>query len=145
MTFFIPIFNWVCNSDGSANDVNEFQNNKQADKDVAAEIVDKLYSTEKHGDALKAELQGIIQTNGWRESLAEAIFEALELAVRTGRTMGPALQNAYDRAVEEAKKIEGFVHGNPLLCSIIAVGIVALLMPWLLEALGFGLEGYHRG
>jgi hypothetical protein len=59
--------------------------------------------------------------------------------------MGPAIKDAYDRAIEESKKIKEFVQENPLFCSLIALGIITLLMPWLLGALGFGAEGIIEG
>jgi hypothetical protein len=117
----------------------------RSDDDIAAEIVDKIYAAEKSSSALKTELHKIVLVNGWTEYLAEAVLNALELAVRTGRVMGPVIKDAYDRAVEEAMKVKEFVEANPLFFSLIALGIIALLTPWLLEALGFGLEGIIEG
>jgi hypothetical protein len=88
---------------------------------------------------------GCIQANGIREYLAEMVFKALEATVRAGRIMGPIIKDAYDRAVEATKKIKEFAKENPVLCSIIAIGIIALLLPWILEALGFAAEGIIEG
>jgi hypothetical protein len=123
----------------------------RSDEDAANDIVNLLYTTEKAGNVLKAEIQrimqahGCIQANGIREYFAEVVFKTLEAAVRAGRIMGPVIKDAYNRAVEATKKIKEFVKENPALCSIIAIGIIALLLPWLLEALGFAVEGIIEG
>ena len=117
----------------------------RSDDDTAAKIVDKIYSAEKSSSALKTELHNIVLANGWSEYLAEAVLSTLESALRAGRAMGPVMKNAYDRAVEEAMKVKEFVDANPLFFSLIALGVIALLTPWLLEALGFGLDGIIEG
>jgi len=113
----------------------------RSNDDIASEIVDKIYAAEKSSSALKTELHNIVFANGWSEYLAEAVLSALESAIRAGRVMGLVIKDAYDRAVEAAMKVKEFADANPLFFSLIALGIIALLMPWLLEALGFGLEG----
>ena len=145
MSFLQSILDCFGNRKGQTSLIEESKTMVRSDSDIANEIVEKLFTTEKNGNALKSELQGIIHANGWREGLAEAIFNATELAIRTGRTMGPAIQTAYDRAVVEMKKVKEFGEDNPQLCAIIALGIIALLMPWLLTALGFAAEGITEG
>jgi hypothetical protein len=145
MSFFQSILTCFGDRKPKASGITEDKRAILSDTDVAHEIIEKLFTTEKHGNALKSELQGIIQANGWREGLAEAIFNATEVAVRNGRSMGPVIHDAYDKAVLALKNIEEFVEENPVLCSIIALGIIALLMPWLLSALGFAEAGITEG
>ena len=113
MSFLQPIINCLCEGDYPRNDEHEPNKTSSSEDDMATKIVDLIYKTEKHGNALKAELQGIIQTNGWSERLAEAIHAAIEVAVRNGRVMGPVIQGAYDRAVLESKKVKEFRRRQP--------------------------------
>jgi hypothetical protein len=53
---------------------------------------------------------------------------------------GP-LKEAYDKAVTEAAKSADFARDHPVWTTLIALGILAVLLPWVIEALGFGVEG----
>ena len=48
------------------------------------------------------------------------------------------MKEAYDAAYEEALKIPGFVKDHPVFCTLVAVGVLLFLAPYVLEALGFG-------
>ncbi|EXJ55687.1 hypothetical protein A1O7_08616 [Cladophialophora yegresii CBS 114405] len=50
---------------------------------------------------------------------------------------GP-LKDAFVKAVDAAA---GFARDHPVWTTLIAVGILAVLLPWAVEALGFGVEG----
>jgi hypothetical protein len=143
----------LCGLCGMPDDTNQFSNNtgerKLSDDELAAQIVDKLYTAEKSGNALKGELQGMIQANGWRENLAEAIVGALEAALREGRAMSVPFKEAHDKAWEEARKVEGWMDDHPVIATviytIIALGIATVMIPWLLEMLGFAEIGIIEG
>lgn len=63
--------------------------------------------------------------------------------------MNEALKEAYDKACEEAKKIEGFAAEHPVatavFCTVIALGILVIVAPYAIEVLGFEALGPVEG
>ena len=63
--------------------------------------------------------------------------------------LGRAMQKAMERAAAEAKVvlkgIPDLPRNHPVCCSLIALGILVLLLPWALEALGFAELGPVEG
>lgn len=59
--------------------------------------------------------------------------------------MGIALGETYERVVREIDSIEGFVKEHPVICAVIAIGILVVLAPWVVEALGFAEAGIVEG
>jgi hypothetical protein len=114
-------------------------------EESANEFVNKLRLTEKHGNALKVELQGIIEANGWREYFQEVLMDTLEKAVHEGHHMGPVFEKALNEAWIQVKKIKEFADENPAVYYIVAIGVLAIMAPWLLEALGFAESGIFEG
>jgi hypothetical protein len=115
---------------------------------AANSFVDTLFVAEKNGTELRLALDGIIRTNGWKQNFARAVFEALQKAIETARPMSDALREIYKKVVHILDDIEGFVKNHQILCALIALGILVLLSPWVIEALGFAeggiLEGENR-
>jgi hypothetical protein len=112
-------------------------------QEVANDVLTTLYGAERPGCNLELTLQGIVSECGWTESLAAAILNALEIALKEGAPMGQATKDAYEKAVEAIEKVLGLVKDfeceHPkLFWSLVAVGILVVLTPWALEALGFG-------
>lgn len=111
----------------------------------ANSFVDTLFVAEKNGIELRLALDGIIRTNGWKQNFARAVFEALQKAIETARPMGDALREIYKKVVRVVDDIEGFIKDHPILCALIALGILVLLSPWVIEALGFAEGGILEG
>jgi len=69
--------------------------------------------------------------------------------LRAGKDLGPALSAAYERACEAAKGIPGFAADHPLatavFCTVVALGVLVVLAPYVLEILGFGELGPAEG
>ena len=63
--------------------------------------------------------------------------------------MNEVMSVAYTKACEAAKAIEGFAADHPLatavFCTIIALGVLVVLTPFVLEALGFASLGPVEG
>ena len=59
--------------------------------------------------------------------------------------MGQAMREAYDKACGPAKSLGEFIHYHPIWFTIIALGILVILPPAVLEALGFGAVGPVEG
>ena len=52
------------------------------------------------------------------------------------------MKDAFDKAIDAAVE---FVKDNPIFCTLVALGILVILAPWAIEALGFGELGPIEG
>ena len=59
--------------------------------------------------------------------------------------MGAAMKEAYNKSCDAAEKLTTFAKEHPVLCTVIALGILAVLAPAVLSALGFTGEGIAEG
>ena len=59
--------------------------------------------------------------------------------------MAPALQTAFKKAQEEAMDLLQTAKDHPVFVTVIALGILVLLMPAIIELLGFGALGPIEG
>jgi hypothetical protein len=132
--------------DNVVNDKNhlEFKEDKvgRTAQDVATEVINTLYSAEKKGRDLEQAINNIVTEYGWTESIGIAILNALENALKNGTAMGQVMKEAFDKATDAAIS---FVRDHPVYCTIIALGILVVLAPWVLEAVGFGELGPIEG
>ena len=108
----------------------------------ANKVVATIVAAEKPGQELRAGIDQIVHPTSWTESLAHCVLEHLERILRDGSKMGPALKEAFDKAVHAA---EGFARDHPVYTTLIALGVLAILLPWVVEALGFAELGPVEG
>ena len=114
--------------------------------EVAEDVVNTILRTEKASAGLKAELDTIVGPYGWKEYLAEKVLEKLGAALQGAHDkLGPAIRDAYHKAWKAANEIEGFVIQHPVMCTIIALGVLIVIAPWVIEALGFAELGPVEG
>ncbi|KAF3008601.1 hypothetical protein E8E13_007782 [Curvularia kusanoi] len=114
--------------------------------EIANDVVNTILRAEKTGAGLKAELNSIVGSYGWKEYLAEKILDKLGAALQGAHDkLGPAIRDAYHKAWTAANEIEGFVIQHPVMCSIIALGVLVVIAPWVIEALGFAELGPVEG
>ena len=118
----------------------------QSTEDIAHSFLSTLFAAEEPGHDLQCRLQDIVRSYGWRDGLAERILKGIEVAVNAGAAMGGAMKDAFDKAKAVA---EDFARDHPILAAelaiIIAIGILVILAPWVIEALGFGELGPIEG
>jgi len=73
------------------------------------------------------------------------VLAAVENAIRLREEMGPAMKAAFEKAVAGVNMVEEWVGEHPemtaLLVTLIALGILAVVTPWLVTWLGFAEEG----
>ncbi|KAG6019356.1 hypothetical protein E4U41_003275 [Claviceps citrina] len=109
-----------------------------------------------HGDDLGQQLGEVVGATGWSEALARNVLAVLERALKDGReTMGPAMRDAYDKAIAMAELEFGQLvqtvkhHPTETVCAVfltvVALGVLAVLAPYILELLGFGELGPIAG
>ncbi|EED23179.1 conserved hypothetical protein [Talaromyces stipitatus ATCC 10500] len=96
---------------------------------------DSPYTLHKH-------LNERLSTESWSEDIATALLLGLENAIKTGAQMAKASLDALAQAKDTAI---GFAEDHPVYATLIALGILAILMPWALEILGFGDLGPIEG
>jgi hypothetical protein len=122
----------------------QYQDPRTAES-IADHIILAITTAEKGGKNLEKKLSDIVGEYGWKEKVAEWVLVKLELVLREAQKLSPALKEAYDQAWETAKGIEGFVQEHPVFCTVIALGVLVLIAPWAVEALGFGELGPIEG
>jgi hypothetical protein len=112
----------------------------------AINVVNELKHAEKSGLTLQEAINDIaIQAGGWSEYLAETILHLLEKVLKAGAPMGAAMRDAYEKSAEAAGKLTTFAKDHPVLCTVVALGILWLLAPVVMSALGFTVEGIAEG
>jgi len=119
-------------------------------QEAAEKIVSALQNASQRDASLDAFIKSVVhQAGGWSEYLATKILSTLEVALEAGSRMNAALQEAYDKACEAAKRIKGFAEEHPVatavFCTVIALGVLVILAPYVLEALGFAELGPAEG
>ncbi|KAI4906336.1 hypothetical protein J4E90_010681 [Alternaria incomplexa] len=114
--------------------------------EIADSVVEKLLTTRLTGAHLRMHLDALVGPSGWRTTLAQHILSRLTTALRASHeALGPTISTACDKAWEAAQSIEGFVIEHPVMCTVIALGVLAIVAPWVLEALGFAELGPVEG
>ncbi|CAM6114915.1 unnamed protein product [Calypogeia fissa] len=131
---------------------------------VAEDVFKTLMTSSDCGPKLESQLQALVgksfnnknndlSSNGWRESIALAIFSSLEnvveSAVKAGVPMGKAMADAYQKVkclvAEMAQETVGFAEEHPVYVTLLALGILVCLAPWAVEVLGFAELGPIEG
>ncbi len=117
-------------------------NAKLTTEQAACSIITVLQNAKKAGPCLEADIKSLVhQAGGWSEYLAAKILSGLEQVLKAGSQINGALKEAFDKACEAAKAIEGFAVEHPVatavFCTVISMGVLVILAPYVLEALGF--------
>ncbi len=110
--------------------------------DAALSIVSAMSSADKNDPSLDATIQSLVHAaGGWSEYLAKKVLAGLEAVLKAAEPLNGAMQDAYDKAYEALKATEGFAADHPeataIFCTVIALGVLVVLMPYVLEWLGF--------
>ena len=117
-------------------------NNSCEENIIARDILITLFNAHQGDKHLEKSMQDIIGERGWTENIAKGILGGIENGLKQGVKMGATMAEAFEKAISEASR---FAHEHPYFCALIAVGILAILMPWVLEALGFAELGPVEG
>ena len=117
----------------------------QTTESIAADILSTLYSAQANDKHLVQRVQDAVHETGWTENLAAAVLNGLENAFRNETPMGQAMKDAYDKASQVVSDILKFAREHPVFCAVVAVGILVILAPWAIEALGFSSFGPVEG
>lgn len=77
------------------------------------------------------------QAGGWSEYLAAKILAALQTVLEAGKPLNEAVRSAYDVACRAVEVTEGFAADHPVFCTLVALGVLVVLAPYVVEYLGF--------
>ena len=113
---------------------------------LAEDVLSTLYAADindKH--VLKQRLQDVVRETGWYENLAVSVLNGLENALKEGAPMSQAMKDPYDKAAQVVVDVWGFVKEHPVFFTLVALGILVILVPWAVEVLGFGELGPMEG
>jgi hypothetical protein len=123
----------------------EKEQHPQTTQFLAEDILSTLYAADTNDEHLALRLQEVVRETGWYESLAAAVLNGLENALKAGAPMGEAMKGAYEKAAQVVAAMWGFAKDHPVFCAIVALGILAILAPWAIRALGFAAKGPLKG
>jgi hypothetical protein len=101
-------------------------------QDIAREVIKTLYNADKNKSDLLKTLNNIVGEYGWVENIGVAILNGLESAINSGIEMGLAMNEGFNKAT--AASI-GFAREHPVYCAVIALGILVIIAPWVIEAI----------
>ncbi|KAF9895126.1 hypothetical protein FE257_000028 [Aspergillus nanangensis] len=107
----------------------------------ASEILSIIVSSESV-DQIHKSVHEIIRTTGWTEELAKALLNGLVSAIEAGASMAKAATSALETATDAAFE---FAKEHPVYTTILAIGVLVILTPWVIEALGFSELGPIEG
>ncbi|KAJ0327548.1 hypothetical protein COL5a_005930 [Colletotrichum fioriniae] len=114
-------------------------------QDAASEFIDILRTAEKGGKDFEHRLRNIVTVNSWTEELAKYILSGVEGLVRHRDTIGQVVRETVDKSTEAADSVFEFAKEHPVFVTIIAIGVLVIVAPWVVEALGFGELGPIAG
>ena len=126
-------------------------NNPKLDSDEAASsIVSAIMEADDFNPSLGIAIQSLVhKAGGWTEYLMERILAALERVLMDGAPLKQPMQEAFDKVYEATEEFEQFAADHPVVtgvfCTVIAVGILVLVAPYVVELLGFGELGPIEG
>lgn len=110
----------------------------EAADSIKADQVTKIILSAFDVSSARKEISSIVTTSSWSSSLAEQIFNNLVRALHAGEAWGGAAKDALAKAEQAAI---GFAKEHPIYTGLIVLGVLVVILPWALEALGFGELG----
>lgn len=108
---------------------------------IASDIVTRILNADSV-ESLRKQLKEEVSIDNWSEAIAKAILEGLKNAINAGTEMAKAAADAAAKSKDAAVR---FATDHPEYATLIALGILALLIPWALEIIGFGELGPIEG
>jgi len=119
------------------------------DRQNAIDIVDIIFqSGNLQEKRIKRELEEVVGTQGWTESLAEAILDRLTTVVSAAEqdsNIGDFINGARDLALETFDWLKEHPEVATILATLAAIAVLYFVTPWVLVALGFSEEGVLAG
>ena len=117
---------------------------------TATSIVNTILNAKTAGPDLDADIASLVhQAGGWSEYLATKVLSGVEAVLKAGKERNGAMKVAYDKACEAANVFEDFVEEHPIatavFVTVIAIGVLVIVAPYVIELLGFAELGPVEG
>ena len=111
---------------------------------TAENIVQAMITASKPGPDLDLQVSSLVSAaGGWSEYLANAVLTQLSDTLKADpHNWGQALSEAVKKTTTAAWE---FAKEHPVYTTLIALGVLVFLAPWVLEILGFGALGPEEG
>ncbi|KAF2145403.1 uncharacterized protein K452DRAFT_305431 [Aplosporella prunicola CBS 121167] len=121
--------------------------------EAAEQILALLLSAPHPSAELKARTQALTTRNSavnasssrWAAAVARAVLRAMESALKAGKAHSGAMGTALEKAEMAAAELGEFVKAHPVFFTVLALGVLVLLAPAVIHALGFGALGPVEG
>ncbi|UPX16187.1 uncharacterized protein EKO05_0006601 [Ascochyta rabiei] len=82
----------------------------------------------------------------WTQDLAKDTLHQMTAVVQNPHdTFSPVFREAYKKALGGTQMIEGFTKDHPLFSLVVALGVLYIMAPWVLQLLGFTSKGPALG
>ncbi|MCJ1286265.1 hypothetical protein MMC26_005610 [Xylographa opegraphella] len=127
-------------------------------QEASTQIITVILTSTVKGPSLDSQIQDIVyQAGGWRESLAASILSAFEQALHKAfelkEALNPIIQDAITKVMAAGRQIQDFAEWfkdeHPIwtgvILTLVALGVLWLIFPYILSALGFAETGIVRG
>ena len=118
---------------------------------TATSIVNVLLNAETVNPTLGAEIASLVhkKAGGWSVYLATKVLYSVETVLRARQVLNGAMKVARDKAYEAARVFESFRAEDPaaraVFMAVIAIGVLVILAPYMIELLGFAEMGPVQG
>ncbi|KAF1996205.1 hypothetical protein P154DRAFT_525775 [Amniculicola lignicola CBS 123094] len=117
-------------------------------EDVASQLVHAIMTAQTH-HSLHESLSSTVSTSGWKDKFAEKVaqvtLQMLQKALKEADKLAPVVKDAYEKACNAAAQMEGLAKEHPVYATVVAVGVLVVVAPAVLEVLGFGELGPTAG
>lgn len=116
-------------------------------RDEADRFLNILRTAKHAGPELQLRLRdNIASTSGWKDALAQKILDGIAAMIHEGDHLTGAMGEMVGDVTQKARQFadEHPIYANLLVFggyTLLAIGILVLVAPWVLTALGFGEEG----
>ena len=114
----------------------------QTTQSLAEDVLSTLYAADINDEDLRQRIQDVVRETGWYESLAVLVLHGLENALKAGAPMGQGIKNAHEKAAQVVGDVWGYMKEHPVFFTLVALGIFVILLPWVIELLGFSLGSW---
>ncbi len=120
------------------------------DKDAVSAFFARLLTTDVNDDRLKHKLDKEIRDAGWTEDIAKGLLARLAAAIEDSEdTLGAGVRDLVEKINEVVAISFEWADEHPaeaaILSTLVAVGVLYLLAPYILTILGFAAEGPVAG
>lgn len=120
------------------------------DINMVNEVIEMIQTSEKWDPALRSRIEDMFDELGWTDDIAKAIlFKLLQIIQHGQKDIGTGLRDAIEFTSSIVNEFFEFAKDHPeataVFCTLVAIGVLVFVAPWVIEAVGFGELGPIEG